>query len=509
MVEGDRRSFSIFRIGQKALMAGSDLHERKPTAFLGYLLLIFAATVATRLFNLGQLPLTGLEAITLWAAEMNWSGLFHNRIAATHSPFYFALVKLTYSGELVSARLPSAIFDGATAVVLAAIGNRIGGRSGAICATGIFICCPILWDTGQTARPYAALNFGTALLLFGAIAACDRPRDQEASISFDRNPGLLIWLASVAGSLVAVYSTSLGLLSWVAIDAPVLLICFLERRWATARTWLALRAVSIAVWLPLAFQLYKPTASKAASYWVQGGVDRIWVMLEEIWYMHYSLVSGRVVSTWTQPALYVVLPILFVLGASTLWGIRRNALIVLAGLASIPIAAIAIISIHTPLTVARYGQVAALGFVLVASAGLHQLWRHPRPWSKIAAVFAATAIVMNTVDFVTQQRRHDYQPASRIIVEADASNPLFLVSRSYVSADATAYLAKRNRKYFRLDDLRGALAKANSVWLIDLRRGRDLNFALNGLDVQSITITTFPQRHFTLYRIVRKAVSDA
>lgn len=506
-----------FQIGRTTPMAGvpdrTGPQVLNPTALAGYLLVVFAVTLATRLLNLGQLPLTGLEAITLRVVAMDWSELFQNRIAATHSPFYFALVKLGYSGELVSARLPSALFDGGTAVILAIIGNRIGQRSGAIFAAGLFIFWPILWDTGQTARPYAALNFGTALLLLGAVMACDRDRaPDETSRGFRSSRlhvGIPAALLCVGGSMVAVFSTSLGVLSWAAVDAAVLLVCLLERRWATARDWLVLRTISIAVWLPLALQLFKPTSSKAAAYWVQGGPDRFLRMLEEVWFMRYSLLSERVISGWTQPALYVVLPILFLLGAATLWSRSRNVLILLCGVAFLPVLAIAILSLHTPLTVPRYGQVAALGMVLVASAGLHRLWRDPRAWSKAACALAAAAIMLHSWDFVAEPRRHDYRPASKTIVEADASDPLFLVSASYVPADATANLAKRHHEYFRLDKLRDALARADTVWLIDMRRGKDLQSALDGLDVRNISITSYPQPTYALHRIVRDGDSGS
>ena len=475
---------------------------------------VFLLAMAVRLFGLGELPLGYDESTTLRVLDMDWPELVNNRLNMTHSPFYFALLKVSglTGAPFLWPRLPSALFDAGAATLFAVIGLRIAGTRGLLSFGFLYIAAPILMNWGQAARPNALLNLFSVWLLLAGLMFVTYPRLLGGALI---RPDLPWWLRRVriiafvsvfAASVGALYTMLAGLLVTVAIDVPVTATLIAVRQWGALSHWLLLRAFAVTAWVPLAVALYRGVAARAGNYWVPPpNLDRWLEFLGRVLFMWKDSLASVAGERELRIVLALSLSAIAIIGSVTL--VRRKKIAPLAlfiGAALIPILLITIASMHTPLLVDRYAMFSTIGFLAIAATGLASAW-HGR--ARLAAACFVSIIALNLAQYIWLDRRYDFRTAAEIIRLRDGPGAN-LYGRGRPATGVTLYFLQRPRpsRFPKLEDLVPELGSIKAAWLLDLRDGRELRRVLAeakevGLRKKMLRVETFRFKGYQLHRI--------
>jgi mannosyltransferase len=202
------------------------------------LMAVAAATCVAGLlgaYRLGWLPLWMDEAWSEWFAHRGLGEAWRlTRDYDTHPPLYQTLLSawIARTGASEAAlRGLSVAFMAATVPLVYLIGRTVarGGRARLVGAIGaaLFALSPLQVAYAQEARPYAALTFAVALMIYGACSLLrrDAPRPATAGAAGGswtaplRSPG---WWAFVAGSALTLWLHNTAVLAVASVWAVVL-----------------------------------------------------------------------------------------------------------------------------------------------------------------------------------------------------------------------------------------------------------------------------------------------
>lgn len=137
------------------------------------------ATLALCLIGLTGSGLGEDELATWGMVSASWPDFWQvlRTTDASIGPYYVLLrgwVEVAGTSD-AGLRLPSVLFAGGTAALIAAAGTRIGGRRLGLTAGLLFAALPTVSRYGQEARPYAMTVFAATLATFLLLRLVDRP----------------------------------------------------------------------------------------------------------------------------------------------------------------------------------------------------------------------------------------------------------------------------------------------------------------------------------------------
>lgn len=338
------------------------------------------------------------EALTQYAVSRDWPGLVANRIAAGHSPFYFALLKATGidPANYAALRAVSAGFDAVAAGALAAGLARFVGLRAAVLTGLLYAFEPTIVLWAQNARPYALLMMFLALGSVGAMGLADRPGPAATGGGRDLRPGpMLLYAAGFAGAAATMTG---GILAFASVALWPILRPRLRRdraflgRWALASV-LPVLASGLVIWMVSAHHV----ADHVGNYFTTEDARPGLVQLQELWgkmmlgrdHGDTGLVQG--LGKAGGALVFLVYTVFFVRFA--LRGARapesRDPALPLVGLTAGYSLALGVASLSTSLLVERYFLPAWLGLMGLAGIGMALAWRGgPRVRALIVVMLA-------------------------------------------------------------------------------------------------------------------------
>jgi hypothetical protein len=311
-----------------------------------------AAGAALRLFALGRADLSTDEIQTLHAVRLPWAEMVRERLAAGHAPLWFAIEKAwtSVAGTTQFAlRLPSALAGLALLVPAWSLLRRLAGESAAWWGTALLAFHPLLVEHSREARMYALLVAAVLVVADGAAAALEGQR-----------PGAAFWGAAVSGPLIHP--------TWGVALLPLLAWLAAERRQVPPSsrrpTDVALAGVAASLVLltaALAFATPQHQELTRRPWPREIGVFALRIFAgSDLAMLHSFLACAAVVCGW---GCWLV--------AGLLAAVPRTRRLALAWGLGVPFLAVAAgVLGGVPWGPARYVAAAALGFSLLATAGM-------------------------------------------------------------------------------------------------------------------------------------------
>jgi mannosyltransferase len=168
------------------------------------LMLVTAAGLFLRLYNLGNVSISMDEAVDIFLASLSisdiWAYISHGFIF--HPPLFYWVqhfVLLFGTSEFI-VRLPSALYGALTIPAVYLLGREFHSRDIGILASGLLALSPFHIFYSQDARPYAMmLLFCTIALIYFMQAI--KTDNGSAWVMFGIFSGLSVWIVFYAGVL--------------------------------------------------------------------------------------------------------------------------------------------------------------------------------------------------------------------------------------------------------------------------------------------------------------------
>ena len=294
----------------------SEKRTRSGWLLVGFLLLVVAAGLAARLWNVASEPLWLDEAYSAYAAAKGFDFLW-NVVPQyeTHPPFYYSLLRiwtLIVGDSLVGLRSLGAVCGVATLATTAIAAREVSrtsrldentGRALIVIAVLLAALMPTLVLMTREVRPYPVL-----ILVYSiAIAALFRTSwridqgGQLAGVSYG------IYLLAVA---VALWLHNLGVLFGAALGLALIVSCY-RSTWSK-RDWLVLVGGHLAVfllWLPAILILADQAPTWISSTWLK--------------FPPGNLFNG-VVMLYTVPRTLSIIAASLLLGLAIVHGVRSE-----------------------------------------------------------------------------------------------------------------------------------------------------------------------------------------
>jgi mannosyltransferase len=405
--------------------------------------LIFALSLALRLYGLGAQPLWIDEVVTKLRVLLPFSRLIADCFSHHHLPTYFLLLaQLSPGADPWLLRLPSAIAGGFTAALGVLVGRRLAGsvgadRMGGLMSGLLLAAAPVMVQFGQDARPYALELACVMLSLWGLVAlACDA----EAAAGSWRQ-GLGAWSALLLGMV--------GALALIGDAVPFLLVANLSA-WPIARglpggarrrfllRWIGGQAAVLLAVAPLYLTMSRSIDDHfmAAFDWIPPlGVMRAWRVGANV----YLLRAANIASLHLLPgvpAFGLALPLLAVAGLVALR--RHPAARIVMVLAIIALPALLFMSEPArPLWLPRYLLWSGAAFLILAAVGFAWLVRR---WQVAAFAIAAVLVLVNLLPFYRAETVPRWDLAAAELAPALAAGADVFLDYRGVSMMLRAYL---------------------------------------------------------------------
>ncbi len=145
-------------------------------------LAIVTLFLATRLYNLTLLPLSGGEATPLtWALQVqqardwsDWLAAVREAAQPLHSWLLAPVISLSLD-RVLAARLLSVASGAITLALVVALTRRLFGRASALAAALVYVCAPLTLLHDRLALPAALLAALSLLVLWCLLAWCEQP----------------------------------------------------------------------------------------------------------------------------------------------------------------------------------------------------------------------------------------------------------------------------------------------------------------------------------------------
>ncbi|MEM9249663.1 MAG: hypothetical protein AAGB05_13325 [Pseudomonadota bacterium] len=329
---------------------------------------VFLFALLLRLWGIGTRDLWLDEIYTQFAASRDWLGLVDDRVGRGHSPFYFALLKLTGidPSNVAAIRAPSAVFDAGAAAVLSAGVLRYFGWRSAVLVGALYVFSPLHIHWAQNARPYGLLMLFTAMGLVGALGLV-------ASIGRDTVSRVPHWLfllgwsgacLTLTGGILT-YLVVLSLPWWPGLRRGALADPAFRRRWIAAQ-----KVPSVVAFLTYMLVSRLHVVDRIGDYWLQ---DRRPFGAESLQLLVAELATGEVGLTGIGPAAGIVLALLACAVLALIRpGLRPAAWPVFALGFGVSLVMLAM-SLNTSLLTGRYFTPAWMGLLVAAGLGLATL----------------------------------------------------------------------------------------------------------------------------------------
>ncbi|MEM6740221.1 MAG: hypothetical protein AAF646_08900 [Pseudomonadota bacterium] len=355
----------------------------------------FAAALAVRLVGIDSRDLWLDEIYTQFAASRDWLGLIDDRVSRGHSPFYFALLKLSGidPADIAALRALSAVFDAGAAGILAAGVLRYFGARAALMVAVLYVLAPLQIHWAQNARPYGLLMFFTALGLTGAIGLVAAIGQDDAARG--RGPDMLFavgWSGAcftLTGGILA-YLVVLSVPWWPGLRNGALADPGFRRRWVRAQ-----RLPSVVAFLTYMLVSRIHVFDRIGDYWLEDrrpfGLESLTLLGEEI--AAGAVGQSRLTLMESAGLPLAMLTLVAVLCAAT-FSVTRPAL----WPKSLPLAALGLgllclmlaMSLNTSLLTGRYFTPAWLGLLTAAGIGIATL----RPALQVAVAAPLVALML-------------------------------------------------------------------------------------------------------------------
>jgi len=380
------------------------------------------------------LRLWGIDRSTLWldevftvdAVTMPVADLVAERLANTHSPAFFLLLKALPlpTDSLFWLRLPSAVFGALTVFVGALAGRALSDARAGLFAALVLATMPMLIAYGQEARSYTSLLLGVTVALWGAARIVRHPRLAAASLGSGamarRRSGILAlrmaWGALLAGCLWAVYMMTLGLFFWASLVAAFLFLFFTApaRYGRLARPFLRVQIVYVLLTIPLLAALASAIHSVAGAYFTEAPDFRqIYATTTNAFLFQFDDDRGIIWSqlpqtpdAWAGIRNGLLVGLVVLAAVAGIAGLRRRtgALAITLAAFLVPLIIIAFVSLNTPLWITRYLLVSTPAFCLILGAGLSTLARGWAGRAVVAVLFLV--LILQLWAFEHRDRRN-------------------------------------------------------------------------------------------------------
>ncbi|MEM1429165.1 MAG: hypothetical protein AAGG09_06890 [Pseudomonadota bacterium] len=386
--------------GTASQPAGAETTAGAP-ALLAAGLAAFVAALALRLTGIDSRDLWLDEIYTQFAASRDWLGLVDDRVSRGHSPFYFAILKLTGidPANVTAVRGLSAVFDAGAAGVLAAGTLRYFGARAALFVAVLYVLSPLHIHWAQNARPYGLLMLFTAMGLIGAIGLLDtvgkdRP-DGDPALRWPRLLFTIGWSGAaltMTGGILA-YLVVLCLPWWPGLRRSHLSDPSFRRRWVRAQkipSWTAF------VTFVLVSRLH--VADRIGNYWLETrrpfGPEALGLLLQEVGAGDVEQAVDAFPALWPDVALLLSAATVFAVLLAAIRAVTRPALrpatFALLALGFGLLAVMLFMSLNTSLLTGRYFTPAWLALLVAAGVGLATL----RPVASVGLGAALVAVMI-------------------------------------------------------------------------------------------------------------------
>jgi mannosyltransferase len=405
--------------------------------------LIFALSLALRLYGLGAQPLWIDEVVTKSRVGLPFSKLIADCLSHHQLPTYFLLLaQLSPGGDPWLLRLPSAVAGALAAALGMLVGRKLAGSVGAARMGGLMsglllAAAPVMVQFGQDARPYALELACVMLSLWGLVAlACDA----EAA-GGSRRRGLGAWSALVLGMV--------GALAVIGDALPFLLVANLSA-WPIARglagaarrrfalRWIGGQAAVLLAVAPLYAVMSRSVDDgfMAAFNWIPPlGAMRAWRVFANV----YLLRAANIASLRLLPGLPVLGLALPLLAGAGFVALRRHpAARIAMVLAIIALPALLVLSEPArPLWLPRYLLWSGGAFLILAGVGAAWLVRHRRV---AGSAVAAALLLVNLLPFYRAETVPRWDLAAAALAPALAAGADVFLDYPGVSMMLRAYL---------------------------------------------------------------------
>jgi len=375
---------------------------------------IIVLALVLRLAFLGEPSFWLDEAWSLWFARHSLDYLWTVMPTyETHPPVYYSILHFwRVFGESETALRSLSVLFSMGVVIMAVLLGKEAEKDRPVFVmllTGaILAASPVQIEFAQEARPYSALCFTVALLLWGGARLAKAP--ERAGRLLWREPGL--WAPVAAGLILTPWFHYVGLFYAFAFGLFLLYVWLFEHRFA----WRFL--VNVAAVGLLALLIYTPqflTMLNVAGQWNQG----TWLEKPQLWSMVAVLQDLVAVNTGNAPrALGYGVMLLGVLaaaaGALRLWLRGSTSIaVLLVSVAAVPFAMTLLISlISTPMFMLRVLTPSQAPIVVLIAVALAAIPRKP-----IGYALAGVALAAFLASFFATNFRRDDEPWRKVAAE--------------------------------------------------------------------------------------------
>ena len=367
----------------------------KPASWLPPAVIALIALLL-RLHGLGDKPLWLDEVTTLHRATITLPNLIAESLHSKHYPSYFLLLWLVakFGTSAWMLRLPSAVFGAISAALAYAIGDEADGpRTGT--ATGLLLALsPFDIQYGQEARSYTLVACLILIALWGVVRLARAPAVAVTPLSWRRLPPFP-WIAYGLGTTAALNVLNVAIPWLVAANLAALAIAWRARdgRAVFWRNWAWVQAFILVTWLPFFIAvcvLSHGTVLRGEGWAPPETWATLWSIVAPVYLYRISAFITFDVMPSAVPWISAIVGVLALAGA---WRLRHRpaVLAIVGGSALVLPLLLLLVSVLTPVLVARYFAWSAAPFFVLAGAGLGQL--ATRRFAVAGAAFAAIALV--------------------------------------------------------------------------------------------------------------------
>ncbi|MDD2704379.1 MAG: glycosyltransferase family 39 protein [Acidocella sp.] len=387
---------------------------------------IFLLALLPRLIDLGTRPFWLDEVFTLNRASLAPAALVQDSFQNHHMPSFFLLLSpLVQLGHPEFwLRFPSAVFGALSVVLVFVIASRIGGRLAGVLAALIIGLSPTALAFSQEARSY---TLEMTLILVGLYGLIQLAQDLPGAAGpMMRGQARAGWLAFILGTTGAVDVLGDGL-PWL-LTANIIFLCllpFTPDRKRFAGNFLCADIIVAVLCAPLYVLMshYQSSSPLDAMMWIPPlNISRLWYNLGSVYLMRLADSVTFHFMKEATPGLIVWLidAVLLAAVATAAWRLRRRPVILaLLGISLVFLPALFIItSLWRPILLPRYILWSAAPFAILAGIGAAALLDACTPRLRVAAVAAATALLLfNVAPYYHAETKPRWDIAARMLAQ--------------------------------------------------------------------------------------------
>ncbi|HEY3917174.1 MAG TPA: glycosyltransferase family 39 protein [Stellaceae bacterium] len=388
--------------------------------------------LSLRLHGLGDKPFWLDEVTTLHRATITLPNLIAESLHSKHYPSYFMLLwlvaKLGTSQWLL--RLPSAVFGAVSAALAYAIGNEADGRRTGTAAGLLLALSPFDIQYGQEARSYTLVACLILIALWGLVRLAREPTLVGTPLSHKHRPPLP-WIAYGFGTTAALNVLNVAIPWLVAANLAALAIAWRagEGRKAFWRNWAWVQAFVLVTWLPFFIAvcvLSHGTVLRGEGWAPPETWATLWSIVAPVYLYRISAFITFDLMPSAVPWLSAIIALLALAGA---WRLRhRPAILAVIGGSALALPLLLLlVSLLTPVLVARYFAWSAAPFFVLAGAGIGQL--ASRRFAVAGAAIAMVALI-NLAPYYHDETKPRWDLAAKTLAaEAQPGDVILVDSR--------------------------------------------------------------------------------